>query len=190
MWKQIKWFIIKWLLIFTGNRRWYDLSVEMNNQCNRATSWPVYVVYNQPTYVVESDGEKTVFINTDSEVEIDSEDTEAIKQAMLDWNEDNFDEDTKSPDKIDIDSIDFDAWLDVVDIMSDIGFEVYHLDSYYAYKELFFTENQANLFVQQQKHNLNNPIVYVESACRNYHLRIIMRLLSSLSDNRNASYYR
>jgi hypothetical protein len=144
-----------------------SISGNIKTQNNRRTTDPIFVVY-QCKAVCIADG--TTPYSRMSEYKVDYKKT-WIEYKIDDENyshEDDIDEDLAEHNK------DLETPLDKDDLET---FEMGYVDDFV---QAFFTEAEAQDFIDSNEYKLNHPFIYGESAYRNEEWKIIRKLLTNL----------
>ena len=135
------------------NNKLREIGQEINTQNNRATSDPIFMVQQEVVqYGLDPDyAEDMVWFDTNEFCEADEEESLKLYE--------NYDIDLEQPD----------------------GWDLTGKLTSWEVVQPFFTEKAAQRYIDSNKHNLNNPRIYVISAYRNDEFQAIRNYLKDLT---------
>jgi len=155
-----------------------NLSKEIKEQDNRATAMPYFFQVRETKEIAAHEGcGNEVWWSTDYETELR---TDADKVEWIKEHPEHFDE---YEDKELINEIDeLDCWqLD--DFLRYDDFQKFYVDTDYTYSNTFFTSKACDEHIRINRHNLKQPVNYLNHAYRNEEMEMIFKFLLGLTNN-------
>jgi hypothetical protein len=131
-----------------------EVKLELETQDNLGTDTPLYVVYNQVRLPADpecsSDGIEWILYDSDGDPDI----FDSLEEAQ------NYVKESGNWEEDDIREIH------------------YHLIK--SFQQVFLTRKKAEEYLKRNKHNLKDPIIYVESGWNNVEIKNIIKLISQI----------
>jgi len=164
-----------------------DLMHKCNTQNNRSGALPVYFVIREDRMLMCSEE------YTDDYIWLDDESQEIVSakdvangnetEILRDWLEENWD--SEYDGHVDFESL---SESEIEDMAEDEqGARKESIQIIRKYSKVFLTEDACENYIENNKHNLSNPVSYGESFYDNYEFKALFKALAEIIPNKENS---
>lgn len=156
-----------------------NLSKEIKEQDNRATASPYFFQVRENKEIPAHDGcGEEIMYNSEHEIDLRTD------EDKVEWIKGNFEYfiGTKYEDYI-CDIGQHTSTWDLDDMLEEIGFGKFNVDVDYTYSNVFFTSKACDEHIRINKHNLHQPVNYLNHAYRNKEMEMMFKFLLDLTSN-------
>lgn len=145
-----------------------NLSKEIKEQDNRCTAMPYFFQVRETKEVAAHRGCGTeVMYSSGYETELRTD------KEKIEWIKENFElfDGKGYGDECD--------WI-LDEMLDSVGFEVFNVDVDYEYSNVFFTSKACDEHIRINRHNLKQPVSFIQHAFRNQEMEMIFKFLIGL----------
>jgi len=156
-----------------------NLSKEIKEQDNRATAMPYFFQVRETKEVPahRGCGEEVMYSSEyETELRTDEEKVEWIKEHVEYFVGTNYEQEASDV------GVQTSTW-DLDDMLKEMDFEEFNVDTDYTYSNIFFTSKACDAHIRINRHNLKQPVNYLNHAYRNEEMEMIFKFLLGLTNN-------
>ncbi len=156
-----------------------DLSTEIKEQDNRATSMPFLFQVRETKEVPAHKGcGEEVFYSSEYEIKLRTD------NEKVEWIEEHFENFIGTSYEQEAEGVgNHTSTWDLDDMLREMDFEEFNVDTDHTYSNAFFTSKACNEHIRINKHNLKQPVNYLNHAYRNDEMEMIYKFLLGLTNN-------